>query len=73
MTRVPVKGTMICWVFLSIISFFLNLEELTKVVSLGNLMTYACVDAGVIALRLKPENGVSKDKFAWLYLLFWEL
>jgi len=52
--KVPVVGQWWVCLFASLISFFLNLEQLTKLVSLGNLMTYAFVDAGVIALRLRP-------------------
>ena len=77
MTKVPVKGAWISCFFVSFVCFFLDLEELSKIISLGNLLSYSVVNAGAIALRFRePETAsleVSRSKpeiFAWLYILF---
>lgn len=55
-TKVPVIGAWICCFFECLISFFLDLETLVKIVSLGNLLTYAFVTAGALSLRYRKEN-----------------
>ena len=47
------------WVVLAIISFpafFLNLEQITKVISVGNLMNYSFVSACGVALRFRERD-----------------
>jgi amino acid transporter len=82
-TKVPVKGTWITGIVVCLVCFFLNLETLTKIISLGNLFNYTFVIAAVIALRLRPRSDIndsllepqqtvqtgSNEKFAWLYTL----
>ena len=55
-TKVPVKGAWITCIFVCIVCFFLNLEELSKIISLGNLLNYSFVNAGVIALRFRDPT-----------------
>jgi amino acid transporter len=61
-TKVCVKGAWLTCVFVCIISFFLNLEELTKIISLGILLNYSFVNAGVMALRFRSPNPEAKNK-----------
>ena len=54
------------------VSFFLDLEALTKLVAVGNLMTYAFVHSAVIALRFRPSGSterLSSEKWAWGYFV----
>jgi amino acid transporter len=50
---VPVKGAWYTCFFVCLVCFFLDLEELAKIVALGNLLNYSFVNAGVIALRFR--------------------
>jgi len=58
----------------SLACFFLNLEELSKIISLGNLLNFSFVNAGCIALRFRePQQHSflvkksSKEIYAWIY------
>ncbi len=55
-TKVPVKGAWYSCIFVSLVCFFLDLEELSKIISLSNLINYSFVNAGVIALRFRPQQ-----------------
>jgi APA family basic amino acid/polyamine antiporter len=70
---VPIKGAWISCIAMSFISFFLDLEQLTKLISIGNLTIYSFVCAGVIALRFRGEDSVGKrvknEKYAWYYFV----
>ena len=52
-TKVPVKGAWITCFFVCLVCFFLNLEDLANIISLGNLISYSFVNAGAIALRFR--------------------
>lgn len=76
MTKVPVKGAWYTCIFVSLVCFFLDLEQLSKIISLSNLISYSFVNAGVIALRFRPKQDevieVSRgrhEKYAWLFLV----
>lgn len=72
-TKVPAKGAWITCLFMGIVSFFLNLEELTFLVSIGNLITYAIVHAAVMVLRFRESGSVERtkpEKFVWFYMVF---
>lgn len=53
-TKVPRKGSWIVCAFVSFVCFFLNLDALAKIISLGTLLNYSFVNTGVIALRFRP-------------------
>jgi len=53
----------------------LNLEQITKVISCGNLMTYSFVTACGVALRFRERETqttvrASDERYVWAYLLF---
>ena len=52
-TKIPIKGAWISCFVICFLSFVLNLEELTFMISLENLLTFSFIDAGVIALRYR--------------------
>ena len=59
---------------MSIPAFFLDLEAITKVISLGVLITYSIVTACGIALRFREratQTSVrsSNEVYVWLYIL----
>ena len=54
-THVPVKGSWVSCIFVCLAAIFLNVEELTFVISIENLVTYSFVNAGLLALRFR-EN-----------------
>lgn len=54
-THVPVKGSWVSCIFVCLAAIFLNVEELTFVISIENLFTYSFVNAGLLALRFR-EN-----------------
>ena len=76
-TKVPAKGAWIACFFISIVCYFLDLETITLVVSLGNLVSYSFVNAAVIALRFRNPFNFSNhikpspnEKYPWIYLVF---
>ena len=76
MTKVPKKGAWYSCIFICAVSFFLDIEALTLIISLGNLLNYSFVNAGVIALRFRPlsdgEGEIMRHKnerYAWFYLV----
>ena len=56
MTKVPIEGAWICFFIMAITSFFLDFEEIIKVVNCGNLLTYSFVTACGVALRLRDPQ-----------------
>lgn len=46
-SKVPVKGAWYTCVFVCLVCFFLNLEELSKVISLGDLLNNSVVAVGI--------------------------
>ena len=61
---VPVKGSWYTCVFLCIICFFLDLDQLSKVISLGNLLSYSFVNACVLALRFRRGENDQGDGYS---------
>ena len=55
-THVPVAGAWLCFLFLAIPTFMLDLEAITKVISCGNLLTYSFVTACGVALRFRERE-----------------
>eukprot|EP00347_Sterkiella_histriomuscorum_P001735 403370887 len=72
-TQVRKKGTIYICIFVSLICFFLNLEEISKVISLGNLLSYSIVNISAIVLRQRDPNNTQSRKenevFSWAYLI----
>ena len=69
----PSKGAWIVCAIASFLAFFLDLEQLTRIVSIGNLLTYGFVTACGIALRLRqPETQSSvrstSEIYVWIYV-----
>ena len=58
--KIPKKGAWYTCVFVCVVCFFLDLEKLSKIISLGNLLNYSFVNAGVIALRFRPKATVQQ-------------
>ena len=60
---------------MAIPAFCLDLEQITKVISCGNLMTYSFVTACGVALRFRDRDTQTtvrapEEKWVWAYLLF---
>ena len=58
----------------SLLAFLLDLEQLTRIVSIGNLITYGFVTACGIALRFrqpKTQSGVRSPNeiYMWMYVV----
>ena len=58
--KVPVKGAWIAIIPIAVAAFLMNLKQLAQLCSLCNLMTYAFINAAVIALRLKGITNEDK-------------
>ncbi|KYQ88673.1 putative cationic amino acid transporter [Tieghemostelium lacteum] len=57
-TQVPIFGTVFTGVFASILAVSLNLDELSNMISIGTLLAFTVVCAGVVVLRFRDDNGV---------------
>ena len=55
-TRVPTAGILIMGVVASMLACFIPVESLGNMISLGMLMVFTFVDAGVIILRWSPGH-----------------
>lgn len=54
-TGVPTVGTLLTGLVTAIVACLIDLESLANAISLGTLMVFTFVDAGVILLRLEPS------------------
>lgn len=70
-THVPVRGSWISCLGVVLFSVFLNVEELTFVLSIENLFTYSFVNAGLLTLRFRenPEVRHPNEWWAWGYMV----
>ena len=69
-TRIPVKGSWLVTIPIGLLAFFLDLEQITKIISLGNLLTYSFVSGCGIALRLRDVNSQSSNEmWVWNFTL----
>jgi amino acid transporter len=74
-TNIPKQSAIIHCIILSVITFILDLETLAKVISLGNLVSYASINACCLSLRYrKPATeSVEKvkradvEKYIWIF------
>ena len=60
---------------MAIPAFLLDLEQITKVISCGNLMTYSFVSACGVALRFRERETQTsvrapQEMWVWAYLVF---
>ena len=56
-TGVPTIGTIITGVCTAVVACLIDLESLANTISLGTLMVFTFVNAGVILLRLQPSTS----------------
>lgn len=55
LTKVPVRGSWITSIIVIVLSVLLDIEELTFILSVENLLTYSFVNAGVLCLRFRES------------------
>ena len=69
--QVPVRGSWISCFAVCVIATFLDVEELTFILSIENLFTFSFVSAGLLAMRFreKPEQRHKNEWYAWGYML----
>jgi amino acid transporter len=70
-TQVPSSGSWISGIAVILTSVFLNIEELTFIISIENLFTYSLVNCALLALRFRedPEKRHPNERWTWLYLV----
>eukprot|EP01132_Coremiostelium_polycephalum_P009963 gene9963-12215_t len=69
-SQVPIFGTVFTGVFASILAIVLDLDQLTNMISVGTLLAFTVVCAGVVVMRFRDENGVDPNKIPTSLLLF---
>ncbi|KAI3472421.1 hypothetical protein Pfo_029542 [Paulownia fortunei] len=57
-TQVPVKSTIVTGLLATILAFFMDVEQLSGMVSLGTLLAYTVVAISVLILRYVPPDEV---------------
>ena len=67
---IPVWGTVISGVFSALIALCINLDNLTQMISVGTLMAFALVCAGVVIIRFRPPSPLSPGEDAQRRRLF---
>ena len=58
-TQVPYWGTIITGAVAATIAFFLSIDSLQNMISIGTLMAFSTVCAGIVILRYQPQQGES--------------
>jgi amino acid transporter len=61
-TRIPVDGARLVTIPIGLLAFMLDLEQISKIISMGNLLMYSFVSGSGIALRLQGKEN-SADRF----------
>ncbi|EGG18372.1 putative cationic amino acid transporter [Cavenderia fasciculata] len=69
-TQVPVFGTIFTGAFASVLAILLNLDQLTNMISIGTLLAFTVVCAGVVVVRLSDEQGNEEYRLKSPILLF---
>jgi len=74
-TGISDKAAWITCFWVCIIAFFLDLEQITRVISCGNLLTYSFVTACGVALRFRNRETQTisrsdNERYVWLFLIF---
>ncbi|KAL5547294.1 hypothetical protein UlMin_006981 [Ulmus minor] len=57
-THVPVKGTAVSGICAAILAFFMDVSQLSGMVSVGTLLAFTSVAVSVLIIRYVPSNGV---------------
>ncbi|EGC31696.1 hypothetical protein DICPUDRAFT_57548 [Dictyostelium purpureum] len=60
--QVPVFGTVFTGVFASLLAVFLNLSSLTNMISIGTLLAFTSVCAGVVVMRFRVITNTETGK-----------
>lgn len=73
-TGIAVKASAISALVIMICAFFMELEQIARVISCSNLLTYSFVSACGIAMRYKNDELATQIKikpevFVWLYVI----
>jgi len=72
-TRIPVKGSWIVFVIVAVPAFFMDLEAITKLISIGNLFMYSFVTCCGIVLRYRERSSQSErspfESWVWAFLV----
>lgn len=68
LTKVPIKGSWITSIIVIVLSVLLDIEELTFILSVENLLTYSFVSAGVLCLRFRETPAVRNKNEWWVWL-----
>ena len=55
-TRIPVWGSWIVFILVAIPAFFMDMEAITKLISMGNLLMYNFVSGCGIVLRFRKRE-----------------
>jgi APA family basic amino acid/polyamine antiporter len=70
-TWVPVQSSFYHMIVLSVVTFFFSLEDLAQMISVGNLISYGCINACCLALWYRgPLNTnwtVKAEGFVWVF------
>ena len=56
-SQVPYWGTIVTGVVAAVIGFCLSIQSLQNMISIGTLMAFSTVCAGIVVLRYQPEQG----------------
>jgi APA family basic amino acid/polyamine antiporter len=70
-THVPIKGAWVSCIAICLLSIFLDVEELTFIISIENLFTFSITNCGLIALRFRDDQSVRhpNEKWAWYFMM----
>lgn len=63
-SEIPSANLFICGIAVSMVALFFNIETLVEFMSIGTLMAYTIVSAGVIILRYQPGPMICERGFA---------
>jgi len=72
-TRIPVAGAWLVTIPIGLLAFMLDLEQITKIISMGNLLMYSFVTGCGIALRFRKQTAPTvrtpEENWVWLFLV----
>lgn len=62
----PVVGTLVTGAFTAVLALFMSLESLADAISIGTLLAFNLVNAGVIVVRYSPPDRSLQDRYPLL-------
>ncbi|KAM9956889.1 hypothetical protein ACTFIR_003624 [Dictyostelium discoideum] len=68
--QVPVFGILFTCGFASLLAIVLDLDNLTNMISIGTLLAFTCVCAGVVVMRYRNEDGSENGPIPSTLVLF---